>query len=309
MDPPMAINPERLQTMQELGLTEYEARSYLALLDFEVANASKIARVARVPRTKIYQALEGLEAKRLIKVIPERPKRYVVVAFETYLDGLKGQYETRARDLEAKREGLVRDFSPKGRIVLEDAGGFLSVSGRGAVTSKIQEVFEHAEREILILATPGTLTRLSYHHSTLEEKAGKGIQIRILVPPEAMNSAAASELSGIADVRPNPVPSSGVGMFVADRSEVLMAHFLPDDSHYFNGDDVGVWSDDEAIVQGLRVSLDVFWHLGLNAPKELLESITLNIPRAGGRTSAPRGVSGEATRGAPEADLRTLFAV
>jgi sugar-specific transcriptional regulator TrmB len=46
--------------LTDLGLTEYEARVYLALLENPGAAASTLARQARVPRTRVYDVLKGL---------------------------------------------------------------------------------------------------------------------------------------------------------------------------------------------------------------------------------------------------------
>src|SRR5438067_11360921 len=86
--PKVTVNPQRISRLQEHGLTEYEARAYLALLELENSEASPIADLARVPRTKIYQALDGLESKKLLAVIPDRPKRYQVAPISSYIDSL-----------------------------------------------------------------------------------------------------------------------------------------------------------------------------------------------------------------------------
>jgi sugar-specific transcriptional regulator TrmB len=44
----------------DFGLSEYEARVYLALLEMPGAAASTLARQARVPRTRVYDVLKGL---------------------------------------------------------------------------------------------------------------------------------------------------------------------------------------------------------------------------------------------------------
>jgi sugar-specific transcriptional regulator TrmB len=46
--------------LTDLGLTEYEARVYLALLERPGAAAAALARQARIPRTRVYDVLKGL---------------------------------------------------------------------------------------------------------------------------------------------------------------------------------------------------------------------------------------------------------
>jgi sugar-specific transcriptional regulator TrmB len=48
------------RALTDFGLTEYEARVYLALLDRPGAAAATLARQARIPRTRVYDVLKGL---------------------------------------------------------------------------------------------------------------------------------------------------------------------------------------------------------------------------------------------------------
>lgn len=49
--------------LQALGLTEYEARAYTALLALGRAVPARVARQAGIPRPKIYETLERLEGR------------------------------------------------------------------------------------------------------------------------------------------------------------------------------------------------------------------------------------------------------
>jgi sugar-specific transcriptional regulator TrmB len=121
----MTVNPQRISRLQEHGLTEYEARAYLALLELENSEASPVADLARVPRTKIYQALDGLEAKKLLAVIPDRPKRYQVQPIASYIESLEASFRDRASVLGGQKEALAEEFAPRGKVQMERAGGFV----------------------------------------------------------------------------------------------------------------------------------------------------------------------------------------
>ncbi|MDX1612590.1 MAG: helix-turn-helix domain-containing protein, partial [Candidatus Thermoplasmatota archaeon] len=149
----MAINQERLAKVQEYGLTEYEARAYLALLDFEIAPASKIARLSRVPRTKIYQALEGLETKQLVRAIPERPKKFVAQPFINYMDQMEADLRRQACELEAKKHDVASEFTPKGTVDLQEPGQFVMVRSRANVTEKLMGLLERAKESIVVMGS------------------------------------------------------------------------------------------------------------------------------------------------------------
>ncbi len=59
--------------LQRVGLTEYEAKTYLALLTMHLSTATKIAEKAGVPRTRIYSVLEALRDKGWVKVLSGVP--------------------------------------------------------------------------------------------------------------------------------------------------------------------------------------------------------------------------------------------
>src|SRR5207245_400941 len=69
------INQDRLRKMADHGLTEYQARVYLTLLDLGSATASQISPLSKVPRTRIYAAMQQLHEKGLVQILPETPCR------------------------------------------------------------------------------------------------------------------------------------------------------------------------------------------------------------------------------------------
>ena len=62
--------------LSELGLTPSEQRIYQTLVKHGSLTASTISREAEVSYGKIYEVLDRLEAKGLVKVIPEKTKKF-----------------------------------------------------------------------------------------------------------------------------------------------------------------------------------------------------------------------------------------
>jgi sugar-specific transcriptional regulator TrmB len=248
----MAINEERLAKIQEYGLTEYEARAYLALLDFEVATASKVARLARVPRTKIYQALEDLEEKQLVQVIPERPKRFVAQPFENHIEQLEREHERKIQQLEQEREDLADEFQPKGTVNLEDPGQFVMVRSRSNVTEKIMSLIEGAEESVLLVGSEMTLARFDYFSPSIEEAAEEGVMFTAMGPLTEENEDAVEELSEHGRVLSYADATPGQCLLIVDGEEVMLTHAVPDDTHLFQGEDVAMWTDDQAMVASFQ---------------------------------------------------------
>jgi len=60
-----------------LGLTDYEERVYRTLVKFGKSSASILSRESGVPYGKIYVVLGSLEAKQLVRVVPEKTKLFI----------------------------------------------------------------------------------------------------------------------------------------------------------------------------------------------------------------------------------------
>src|SRR5439155_23927649 len=170
----MTVNPQRISRLQEHGLNEYEARAYLALLELENSEASPVADLARVPRTKIYQALDGLEAKKLLVVIPDRPKRYQVQPISAYIESLERGHRERATALGAQKDALCEEFAPKGNLQMERSGGFVVLKGRSNIAGKLCELAGKAAKDFAVATSAAGTHRLAYHHDLLRAAAERG---------------------------------------------------------------------------------------------------------------------------------------
>src|SRR4029079_16130999 len=59
--------------LEEFGVSKYEARAYITLLEKGILGASEIAYYSNLPRTKIYTTLKKLEKKGLSIIIEQKP--------------------------------------------------------------------------------------------------------------------------------------------------------------------------------------------------------------------------------------------
>ena len=94
-----------MASLQDLGLSEYEARAFRSLLRTGPTTAKDLSRASDVPMGRIYDVLNTLETYRLVRSqTASRPKKYVAVEPETALDRLladkKEELETKARQYE-----------------------------------------------------------------------------------------------------------------------------------------------------------------------------------------------------------------
>src|SRR4030043_1361134 len=64
------------EAFKNFGLSDYESRTYSALLFIGPSKVSDISKESKVPQSKIYEVLEKLMAKQLVEVYGIRPKEF-----------------------------------------------------------------------------------------------------------------------------------------------------------------------------------------------------------------------------------------
>lgn len=91
-----------MASLRDLGLSEYEARVYRALLDVGPTTAKELSRASEVPMGRIYDVLASIETHNLVRSqSASRPKKYAAVEPETALSRL---LDDRQRELEARAD-------------------------------------------------------------------------------------------------------------------------------------------------------------------------------------------------------------
>ncbi|MHB8586829.1 MAG: TrmB family transcriptional regulator [Thermoplasmatota archaeon] len=275
----MPINNERLEKMQEYGLTEYEARTYLALLDLGVATARDIANVSRVPRTKIYSVLDDLHQKQLAEIIPERPKKYEVVPFERYLRTFERDYQAKLKKIEEDKQVLSTAASKESGNGADKAGSFNVLKGRKNVINRMYEMIGRSRATLLEMGTEWSAVRMGYYLPLVKEKARAGVKARLVAPITHANLENVVDFGTVGEVHHAANKAPGSVILIVDDEEVLICHYVPDDEHLFKGEDVAIWSDDRAIVRDMRATIESQWAAG-KPLEEALREMRIRLPGA-----------------------------
>ncbi len=162
-----------IAVLGQVGLTDYEARAYIALVARGIGDAAVIAQAAGIPRTSAYKVLESLVQKSYAqtaggKPLLFKPRRPVEVA-ETLKTSIQEVFEK----LEALHTVAAEHGEPQLVYLL---------NGKEKVIGKISELLEQATKSF-ILTTPQV--------SELREELGKkfanavkrGVEVTFVTAP------------------------------------------------------------------------------------------------------------------------------
>lgn len=258
----MPINEDRLRKMQNLGLTEYQARIYLTLLDLGEAIASQLPSLSRVPRTRIYSTMNQLHEKGLVEIIPEKPTKYVPVPIEAYIEKVAERKRLEASELEMNVDDYSLEFAITPTVGVEKAGRFEAIYGRRNVRERLSKMYDGAKREILLVGTWASPTRLVRARLPwIEEKSKEGLVLKYAFPVDSTTMDDVKVLEGLTDVRTIDM-NLPIYFMVKDSEELLLCHPIPNDEVVHRGDDIAIWTDDEGIVAAMRAIAESIWSQG-----------------------------------------------
>jgi sugar-specific transcriptional regulator TrmB len=265
----MPINTDRIRKLMEHGLTEYQARVYLTLLDLGSATASQIPALSRVPRTRIYATMQQLHEKGLVEILPETPLRYKAVPFAAYLRSIAEELRTRASQLDSNLDALSREFAILAREEPEGRGRFEAIYGRRNVRERLIKMYDASGREIIGIGTsrsPGRIMKAFGPSLIAKSKEGLSMKYAFCFTPE--NREDVKVLLKHAEVRHIDFQMP-VYLHVVDGKEFLMSHPIPDDDSYYRGEDIAIWTDDPAIARAMSQMADQIWKTGTPASEAL----------------------------------------
>jgi sugar-specific transcriptional regulator TrmB len=105
-----------IENLVQLGLKEYEAKIYVALVGLGETNVRRIHEVSGVPRPRVYDVLNALDEKGFIEIRQGSPLMYYAVRPDIVVSVLKKDLDTAASEsvkiLEALSVDTQQNYSP-----------------------------------------------------------------------------------------------------------------------------------------------------------------------------------------------------
>lgn len=247
----MRLTADRLAVLLDHGLSDYQARVYLALLDFPSLSAGALAKAAQVPRNRLYEVLEELHAMGLVDILLEESRKYRAQPISKYLDRSLMDLKDRIRSIETQKSYLDMAFKPPALGEAEDleAGSTRVVLTRRAVAREIDRLVEAGTGSLVCAGSVGGWERVFRHLERFPStRDRKGVEI---VLPRAIQTSGGVERIGEgwdSAIRWTDVPLRSLS-FVSGEQELLLVQPVPDDERPRVGRDFGLLTTNPAILR------------------------------------------------------------
>lgn len=144
-----------VSSLERLGLSNYEARVFVALQKLGTGTAREVHEVADVPRSQVYGTAESLEDRGLVEGQRSNPITYRPVALEEARERLAERVE---RDQQQAFEHLesVREQRSTGTEERED---IWTITGSAPITTRLANLIPEADETLIFgVQSPEFLT-------------------------------------------------------------------------------------------------------------------------------------------------------
>jgi sugar-specific transcriptional regulator TrmB len=215
---------DAVAALKRLGLSNYEAKVFVALQELGRATAKAVNEQSSVPRSQVYGAAEALADRGLVEVIESSPKAYRPVGLEAARKQLRSRLE---REQERAFEHLKT--LRKSRPTRDDSNEAIStVRGRAPITERTTDLIETANH-IIAMAAPADTALSESIVQALRDRGQKGVTVRVMTAePSIADTFADDPIEVYVMDEDNPADFAGRGLMV-DGSTVLLAVEPTDD--------------------------------------------------------------------------------
>jgi sugar-specific transcriptional regulator TrmB len=212
------LNNDLPGSLEEFGLSKYEARAYLTMIGKGSLAVSEIAYYANLPRTKVYQTVKKLEKKKLAVISKQKPLICSAIPPEEAFAEIVNLHDRRVRNMKKIVDSLqkINDESqrPKGseerRYFILDANSTLE---------KISSLIADSRSSVTATLDPWGLRLVSQCKASVVRALSAGVRLRMILGSQCIGNENVFQLPDGIELRTAEVASSN--LIIIDSSYMV----------------------------------------------------------------------------------------
>jgi HTH-type transcriptional regulator, sugar sensing transcriptional regulator len=204
-------------SLEEFGLSKYEARAYLTMIGKGSLAVSEIAYYANLPRTKVYQTVKKLEKKKLAVISKQKPLICSAIPPEEAFTEIVNLHDSRVKTMRKIVNSLQKineeSHRPKGseerRYFILDANSTLE---------KIGSLITHSRSSITASLDAWGLRLISECKSSVLKALTTGVRLRMILGSQCIGNENVFQLPEGIELRTAEVLSN---LIIIDSSYLI----------------------------------------------------------------------------------------
>ncbi|NHN57542.1 MULTISPECIES: TrmB family transcriptional regulator [Halorussus] len=230
---------DAVEALKELGLSNYEARVFVALQRLGTGTAQSVSRESDVPRSQVYGAADDLANRGLVEVVESSPKEYRPVSLSAAREQLRArierEHERAFRNLDALRD----EHADRG-----DDRDVATLRGHHAIHERVADLVDGATERVIMVAGRGDLISEQVA-AALRERADAGVSVLLVTEDQTVADRFADAPVRVTVASPDRTGEFTGRTLLVDDATVLLSVRTEDGPEPFA--ETALWTADSRI--------------------------------------------------------------
>ena len=205
-------------SLEEFGLSKYEAQAYVALISKGTISASELSYYSDIPRTKVYPTLLKLENKKLVIISKSKPILCTAIAPEDAFDSVIHEQINKVNAMNTLISKLKKASEESRKTRGSEEKRYYQLSANN-VLSQLQKMIEGAKTSIQLAVDQWGLGLISECRDSLNSANRKNVDVKILVPTSLIGTEHYKTIPNGVKIRASDIVQN---CFIFDETEILM---------------------------------------------------------------------------------------
>ena len=207
-------------SLEEFGLSKYEAQAYVSLVAKGTISASELAYYSEIPRTKIYPTLLKLENKKLAIISKSKPIMCTAIAPEDAFDGIIHEQINKVNAMNSLISDLKKASEESRKSRGSEEKRYFNISANN-VLAQLQLMIEGSKSSIKMMVDQWGFGLLSECREQLITVTRRNLDVKVLVLPTQICSESHKKMPEGIEIRASEITQNS---FIFDETEVLMVN-------------------------------------------------------------------------------------
>jgi sugar-specific transcriptional regulator TrmB len=205
-------------SLEEFGLSKYEAKAYVTLISKGTISASELAYYSDLPRTKIYPTLLKLENKKLVIISKSKPIMCTAIAPEDAFDSIIHEQINKVNAMNTLVSKLKKASEESRKSRGSEEKRYFQIAANN-VLNQLKTMIEGSKSSIQIAVDQWGLGLLSDCKEQLLSVTRRNLDVKLIIPTSHIGSEAYRSIPDGIKIRASDVVQN---CFIFDETELLI---------------------------------------------------------------------------------------
>ena len=205
-------------SLEEFGLSKYEAQAYVALISKGTISASELSYYSDIPRTKVYPTLLKLENKKLVIISKSKPIMCTAISPEDAFDGVTHEQINKVNAMNTLVSNLKKASEESRKSRGSEEKRYFHISAN-KVLSQLQTMIEGSKSSVKIMTDQAGLGLLAECKEQLLAVIRRNLDVKLIIPTSQICSESYRVIPDGVEIKTSDIAQN---CFIFDETELLM---------------------------------------------------------------------------------------